>query len=502
MIGYFGLGAGIVTLVALFIRFGVSFSDQMSDYDKDSKVESALTYYLFNFPSKLIEDNVRGNTNNHLTDPKSMVAKNILDIIILCISIIVVAIPEGLPLAVTLSLAFSIKKLMDYNNLVRKMHACETMGGANYICTDKTGTLTKNEMSVFKAISLNVDCTITKFQRPDINGDTERCETKNKTDKAFIDFLYRFKSPISIQREKYLEDPTKYKQFPFDSKRKRMTTFIANESFPTNYRLFSKGGGENASKFCNTYMDPITGEVNPLDSNKKKFIEESIENFNKDRLRSLYIAYRDLSRDEYTNSERANDEGKLIDQHDLVFLGVFGIRDSLRDGVKEAVFKCHEAGVNVIMVTGDNIVTATAIAKECQILGPEVDLKKLTPNDIEQDPEAINDSNKRANYINELLKTKPRAITGNSFYICVGGLICEVCQKDTNLCKCPKTAAEAKEFAARNGEEPKPVKKDVIRNMDNFKAITNNLNVMARSQPLQQLQEMELMMLRLCRNQM
>ena len=538
MIGYFGLGAGIVTLVALFIRFGISLSDQMKDYDQDSKIESVMTYYLFNFPTKIIENDVMGNTNNHLTNPKSMVAKNILDIIILCISIIVVAIPEGLPLAVTLSLAFSIKKLMDYNNLVRKMHACETMGGANYICTDKTGTLTKNEMSVFKiltgdneieleqnlqkevglingqakgedeveeqiredhgkyfqnedywnllkiAISLNVDCTITKFQRPDINGDTERCETKNKTDKAFIDFLYRFKSPISIQREKYLEDPTKYKQFPFDSKRKRMTTFIANESFPTNYRLFSKGGGENASKFCNTYMDPITGEVNPLDSNKKKFIEESIENFNKDRLRSLYIAYRDLSRDEYTNSERANDEGKLIDQHDLVFLGVFGIRDSLRDGVKEAVVKCHQAGVNVIMVTGDNIVTATAIAKECQILGNDVNLDNLGPNEIEQNPEAMNDNMKRANYINELLKTKPKAITGNSFYTCVGGLICEICQKDTNLCKCPKTAAEAKELANRNGEEPKPVKKDVIRNMDNFKTITNNLNVMARSQPL------------------
>ena len=153
MIGYFGLGAGIVTLVALFIRFGVSFSDQMSDYKQDSKVESVMTYFLFNFPHKLIEDKVRGNVDNDLTDPKSMVAKNILDIIILCISIIVVAIPEGLPLAVTLSLAFSIKKLMDYNNLVRKMHACETMGGANYICTDKTGTLTKNEMNVFKVLT-------------------------------------------------------------------------------------------------------------------------------------------------------------------------------------------------------------------------------------------------------------------------------------------------------------------------------------------------------------
>lgn len=187
-----------------------------------------------------------------------MIAKNILDIIILCISIIVVAIPEGLPLAVTLSLAFSIKKLMDYNNLVRKMHACETMGGANYICTDKTGTLTKNEMSVFKvltgnndfelqqnvsqenvgklnsntdystqkqiredynlyfkndqywevlkvAIALNVECTISKLDQKDINGDTEKCETKNKTDKAFIDFLYRLKSPIGEEKEKYLK---------------------------------------------------------------------------------------------------------------------------------------------------------------------------------------------------------------------------------------------------------------------------------------------------------
>jgi Ca2+ transporting ATPase len=231
-------------------------------------------------------------------------------------------------------------------------------------------------------------------------------------------------------------------------------------------------------------MDPRTGEVKPLDSDHKKVIEESIEEFNKDRLRSLYIAYKDLTQDEYTNSERANDEGKLIDQHDLVFLGVFGIRDSLRDGVKEAVRRCHEAQVNVVMVTGDNIVTATAIAKECGILGLEVDLKHLGPNEIEQDPEAMNDNKRKKNYIEELLKTRPRAITGNSFYTCVGGLICEVCQKDTNLCKCPKTAAEAKEWANKYQEEPKPVKKDVIRNMDNFKLITSNLNVMARSQPL------------------
>ena len=540
MIGYFGLGAGVVTLIALFIRFGVSFDRQNKDYQNDSKVESIMTFFLFNFPHKKIDDKIFGNTNNHLTDPKTMVAKNILDIIILCISIIVVAIPEGLPLAVTLSLAFSIKKLMDYNNLVRKMHACETMGGANFICTDKTGTLTKNEMSVFKvltgneefelqqnlnidtvgklgtekknnseivkqiredhqkyfkneeywevlkiAIALNVECTITKNEIKDINGDIEKCETKNKTDKAFIDFLYRFKSPISIEKEKYLKNQSVYKQFPFDSKRKRMTTFVNNEEFSSGYRLFSKGGAENAALFCNTYLDPENGAIKPMDDKVVERIKNSIRDFNKDKLRSLYIAYKDITKEEYDNCGKLNDEGKLIDQYGMVFLGVFGIRDSLRDGVVEAVRKCHEAKVNVIMVTGDNIVTATAIAKECGILGNEVNLKDLGPDKIEQDPDAMNDNSRKKEYINIILKNQPRALTGNSFYNCVGGLICEECKKETNLCKCPKTEAEAKEIQKKYKEtELRPIKKDVIKNMKNFQIVTERLNVMARSQPI------------------
>ena len=537
MIGYFGLGAGIVTLVALFIRFGVSFSNQMKDYENDSKIESIMTFFLFNFPYKKNEDNVSGNTNNNLTDPKSMVAKNILDIIILCISIIVVAIPEGLPLAVTLSLAFSIKKLMDYNNLVRKMHACETMGGANYICTDKTGTLTKNEMSVFKvltgntefelqqnieienvgdignqgtntqkliredhqkyfkneyywevlklAISLNVECSIEKYNHKDLNGDTEKCESKNKTDKAFIDFLYRFKSPISLEKEKYLKNQLLYKQFPFDSKRKRMTTFVKNEDFPSKYRLFSKGGGENSTIYCKSYLDPENGTIKPMDDKNEQRIKDSIKNFNKEKLRSLYIAFKDITKEEYTNCEKVNDDGKLIDQYGLVFLGVFGIRDSLRDGVIEAVRKCHEASVNVVMVTGDNVVTATAIAKECGILGNDVNLKDLGPDKIEQNPEAMNDNSRKKDYIRELLKNKPRALTGNSFYNCIEGLVCAECKKDTNICKCPKTEAEANELKKKFKEEkPRPIKRDVIKNKANFKIITERLNVMARSQPI------------------
>ena len=538
LIGYFGIGAGIVTLVALMIRFAISYTDEIDDYNRTSDLETIITTMLFNFPHKRVEEGYANNSDSDLTDPRLNVAKKILDIIILCISIVVVAIPEGLPLAVTLSLAFSIKKMMDYNNLVRKMHACETMGGANYICTDKTGTLTKNEMSVFQvltgswqkelkqnreveevgkldnanknpdeviqiredhttlftnekfwemlkvAISVNVDASIRKLETTNINGDNEICETKNKTDKAFIDFLYRFRSPISIQKEKYLKDEGSFKQFPFDSKRKRMTTFIKNKDFDTGYRLFSKGGGENARIFCKFYMDPDTGEKKALDDSISTQIKQSIEEFNKDKLRSLYIAYKDINQNEFENCEKPDENGKLIDQEDLVFLAVFGIKDSLRDGVKEAVKKCHDASVNVIMVTGDNIVTATAIAKDCGILGSDVDLKNLGAKDIEADPEMMNDPSKKENYIQNILDNQPKALTGNSFYNSVGGLICEVCQEDTNLCKCPKTESEAKQLAEKTGQPQKKVKKDVIKNMDNFKKVTKNLRVMARSQPL------------------
>ena len=538
LIGYFGISAGIVTLVALMIRFAVDFSEENKEYEKTSKVESLVTGILFNVPYRNDDQSIIDHTDNGLHDPKMDVAKEILNIIILCISIVVVAIPEGLPLAVTLSLAFSIKKMMDYNNLVRKMHACETMGGANYICTDKTGTLTKNEMSVFQvltgswkielkqnldveevgklnskkknndeirqiredhntyfqnilywdalkvAVALNVDASIKKLEKENINGDMEVCETKNKTDKAFIDFLYRFKSPISVEKEKYLKDEKNYKQFPFDSKKKRMTTFIKNNDFPTGYRLFSKGGGENARIFCKYYLDPNSGERKSLDDSISMQIKQSIEEFNKHKLRSLYIAYKDISQYEYENCEKYGENNKLIDEFDLVFLAVFGIKDSLRDGVKEAVKKCHEASVNVIMVTGDNIVTATAIAKDCGILGNDINLQNLGPNDIESDPELMNNPSKKEEDIDTLMENQPRALTGNSFYASVGGLICEVCKEETNLYKCPKTESEAKQIAEKSGETKKPVKKDVIKNMENFQKITERLKVMARSQPI------------------
>ena len=535
-IGIFGMGAGIVTLIALTIRFIITYLSKYKSYQKELAQKDLISAYLMNFPHEEINQTIRNEANISLNDPKSEISKNVLNIIMLSVSIIVVAIPEGLPLAVTLSLAFSIKKLMDYKNLVRKMHACETMGGANYICTDKTGTLTKNEMNVFKvltaksqiqlketmeiadagalnktqksdlkiregfenyfksdkfweqlkiAIALNIDGQINQLEIPDQNGDTETCETKNKTDRAFIDFLYRFRVSINKERTKYISNKNYYKQIPFDSKRKRMTTFIKHDLSQTGYRLYTKGGAERVKAYCTSYLDPETGVVKPLGDTERTFISDSIQEFNRQMLRSLYVCYKDIGQDEFKNAEKIqNPSGAELDQTDLVFIACVGIRDSLRNGVTEAVRKCHSAGVNVIMVTGDNIVTASAIAKDCEILGKEVNLENLLPTDIEQDPELTDNPQKREAHIAQVLETKPKALTGNTFYTAIGGLICSTCNCETNLCKCPKTEAEAQQIAKSTNTPKKPIKNDTIKDKMRFQDLTKNLRVMARSQPI------------------
>ena len=537
-IGWFGMAAGATTLVALTLRFIIHFIKNEKDFKKESAKKELLYSFISNYisnDSKKIKEEIK---MDNLVNPKSKIAEDILSIIMFCVSIIVVAIPEGLPLAVTLSLAFSIKKLMDQNNLVRKMHACETMGGANYICTDKTGTLTKNEMNVYRllminkeislqenvesnnkkfninennkiidfkiredhqkyffnenywdqlklSLALNVDGQIREFEEKDANGDMEYCETKNKTDKAFIDFLYRFRVSISCERQKYISDKKYYKKIPFDSKRKRMSIFVHNDIFPTGYRLFSKGAAEMVKTVCKNYLDPETGEIKPIGDQERNFISDKIIKFNKQMLRSLYICYKDITEEEYDKCETYhNSEGLELDQYGCIFIACVGIRDSLRNGVKDAVVKCHSAGVNVIMVTGDNIITATAIAKDCNILGNDINLGNLGPQDVEEEPELTDNQLRCEDHIKETLMNKPQAITGNTFYMAIGGLICSTCNKDTNMCKCPKTQAEAEQIEKTKNLKNIKIKNDTIKNKKNFIEIIKNLKVMARSQPL------------------
>ena len=482
-IGIFAISAGISTFVCLTIRLAFIF---FSDYKL--------------YVNKL--DTSHHNPTMDLVHPKNYLFPRMLENFMITTVIITIALPEGLPMAVALTLAFSLKKLMDKNNLVRKMHSCETMGGADYILTDKTGTLTTNELNVVKiitpneeiqldnernknkvfieneeiressdlyfknkkywnllrtSISINLDSHINQLKEPNINGDFEECESKNKTDNALIKFLYRLKSPISEIQSKYPKDNKK--QTPFDSNKKRMTTFVKEKE--GTYRLYTKGGAENIKKYCKYYINSETGEKMKINSEILKKLEKKIENYNNDMLRTIYICYKDINEKDFYN----NDDEE-IDTNDLVLLAIFGIRDTIRKGVKEAVLKCREASINVIMVTGDNIQTAHSIAKECNI--------------IEHNSSFSNSKNEEE----ELINNPPIEINGDMFYKIIGGIYCSTCNKSNQSCKCPKTYAEA-EILANNLNIPyQPLRNDKIKNIENFKKITSNLRIMARSKPI------------------
>jgi Ca2+ transporting ATPase len=260
---------------------------------------------------------------------------------------------------------------------------------------------------------------------------------------------------------------------------------VKNSSFPTGYRLFTKGAAENAMMYSDKYIDKENGQIYEINNDIKKYINHKIDKLNKKMIRSLYVCYKDISKEEFENGFDIGERGLLIDQLELVFIGIFGLKDSLRQEVKESVDKCHDASVNVIMVTGDNIITATSIAKECHILPNTVDLNDLKKYEIEKNPNEINNPELKQKHIESLLINQPYSITGNSFYEVIGGIYCETCNEDTQNCKCPKTKAEAEELSKKSGEEIKKIKKDAIKNIENFKKITKNLLVLARSQPLQ-----------------
>nr|CAB3463002.1 unnamed protein product [Digitaria exilis] len=295
------------------------------------------------------------------------------------VTIIVVAVPEGLPLAVTLSLAFAMKKLMNDKALVRHLSACETMGSAGTICTDKTGTLTTNHMVVDKIwISEVSKSVIGNNTLQDLNSvissttlglllqgifeNTSAEVVKEKddtqtvlgtpTERAILEF------GLKLQGGHNGEDMTctKVKVEPFNSVKKKMAVLV---SLPNGtHRWFSKGASEIIVQMCDRMVDADGNSV-PLSEAQRKNILDIIHSFASDALRTLCLAYKEVD-DFDENSDSPTDGFTLI--------SIFGIKDPVRPGVKDAVKACMSAGIIVRMVTGDNINTAKAIAKECGIL--------------------------------------------------------------------------------------------------------------------------------------
>ncbi|XP_071782292.2 plasma membrane calcium-transporting ATPase 3 isoform X2 [Centroberyx gerrardi] len=306
---------------------------------------------------------------------------------IIGVTVLVVAVPEGLPLAVTISLAYSVKKMMKDNNLVRHLDACETMGNATAICSDKTGTLTTNRMTVVQAyacdhhfrevpdpdqlnpkvlemlvnsISINSAYT-SKIMPPDKEGGLPK-QVGNKTECALLGLVLDLKRDYAPIREQIPEEKL-YKVYTFNSVRKSMSTVV---QLPDgSFRLYSKGASEILLKKCSSVMAAGGEQRGFRPRDKDEMVKKVIEPMACDGLRTICVAYRDLP----SNPEPEWDnEADILT--DMVCIAVVGIEDPVRPEVPDAIKKCQRAGITVRMVTGDNINTARAIAAKCGIIQP------------------------------------------------------------------------------------------------------------------------------------
>lgn len=317
------------------------------------------------------------------------------------VALTVAAVPEGLPTIVAMTLALNIIKMAKSNALVRKLVACETIGCINVICSDKTGTLTKNQMTVMdvwdngkliKPKTLRNGLLLKNFainSTADINtengkvkfiGNPTECsllkvfnDTRSTDDSKNAVYFIQNSSACESENEdsKYsLEDTdlTSYRsvrksaditfQYPFSSDKKSMTTVVSEGD---HYRIYSKGSPEKIISLCNSII--IDGKIQPFTGGLKEMVIEEITNLQKEAKRILGFSHKDIL-------TSFDDWGKVQDriESDMIFDGFVSITDPLRDDVFNAVSKCKNAGINLKILTGDNIVTARSIAKQLYIL--------------------------------------------------------------------------------------------------------------------------------------
>ncbi|XP_011094128.1 calcium-transporting ATPase 10, plasma membrane-type isoform X2 [Sesamum indicum] len=318
-----------------------------------------------------------------------------IKIFTVAVTIVVVAVPEGLPLAVTLTLAYSMRKMMADKALVRRLSACETMGSATTICSDKTGTLTLNQMTVVEAyacgkkidppdnksllppsvISLLVEGvaqnTTGSVFVPEGGGALE--VSGSPTEKAILQWGLNLGMDFSGARS----ESEIIHAFPFNSEKKRGG--VAVKRSDSEIRVHWKGAAEIVLASCTSYIDPDDSVVQ-MDEDKLSLFKKAIEDMAARSLRCVAIAYRICEKDEVPTSDEELENWQLP-EGDLILLAIVGIKDPCRPFVRDAVQLCINAGVKVRMVTGDNLQTARAIALECGILGSNADATE--PNLIE-----------------------------------------------------------------------------------------------------------------------
>ena len=405
-----GLAAGLVLFVATFIKFLVSITGSNKDLPAGEK------------------------------------GQQFLQVFIVAVTVIVVAVPEGLPLAVTLALAFATTRMLKDNNLVRLLRACETMGNATTICSDKTGTLTQNKMStvagilgtsvrfgdkktpntsassspdsptkgkgllteptsqdrsvrdcvsslaedVKELLKQSIAVNSTAFEGEEEGGMTSFVGSKTET--ALLNFARDHLTMESVNEERY--NANVVQMVPFDSGRKCMAVVV--KMHEKCFRMLVKGASEILLGRCSRIVrDPTRGisDIN-ISHDDINILTNTIDNFASRSLRTIGMLYKDHEQWPPKGVPTQEDDPKLaiFDRvfKDMTFLGIVGIQDPLRVGVPDAVHACQNAGVFVRMVTGDNLLTAKAIAEECGIYtedglvmeGPQ--FRRLSPKQMQQ----------------------------------------------------------------------------------------------------------------------
>ncbi|KAL6239881.1 hypothetical protein BDW75DRAFT_197631 [Aspergillus navahoensis] len=421
-----GVGTFLVTAVGVHSTYGktmMSLQDEgqttplqtklnvLAEYIAKLGLAAGLLLFVVLFIKFLAQLKSLGNADEK--------GQAFLQIFIVAVTVIVVAVPEGLPLAVTLALAFATTRMLKDNNLVRLLRACETMGNATTICSDKTGTLTENKMTAVAA-TLGIGTRFggkSQASSPPTNGNEDLPANSgnalspsefasslskpakellldsivlnstafegeqegtmtfigSKTETALLGFARTYLGLGSLSEAR--DNASIAQMVPFDSGRKCMAVVIKIDN-GKKYRMLVKGASEVLlAKSTRVVRDPTQNlEEGPLDDKDRSKLDETINNYATQSLRTIGLVYRDFTEWPPRGAPTQEEDRSLAAFDaifkDMVMFGVFGIQDPLRAGVTESVQQCQRAGVFVRMVTGDNIVTAKAIAQECGIFTP------------------------------------------------------------------------------------------------------------------------------------
>ena len=375
----FGMGTGVVIATGMDTTIG-----KIATMIQDTKEETPLTIKVGKIGKKIGILSIIICIFVFMID--FLQALDILESFMTAVSLAVAAIPEGLPAVLTLTLALGMQKMAKSNAIVKKLSSVETLGSCTYICTDKTGTLTENKMTVRKTFPTNTEyltliaglCNGARYEDDELIG--------NPTDLA----SYHFAMENDFENLTANRNFKKEYEIPFDSNRKRMTVIYSESSsddedeLNKHYYILTKGAPELILDMCEKI--DFDGHTNLIDEYTREDVGRYIKDMTNSSLRVIGLAYKEIDSVEYEkileldNKEFENQVSEIHKTYshnkhhgetfekDLIFVGLLGIKDPPRAEAVEAISDCQKAGINVVMITGDHKDTATAIAKEIGIL--------------------------------------------------------------------------------------------------------------------------------------